>query len=106
MTQPAIPGDGDSHYTDDDAKNILRRAVEIEKEGHVSAARLREIADEAQISPEAMNRALAEAAAEKQLTLGQNAQHGRPLPEAPPSFPPTQLSKMGWALVMVIVVAA
>jgi hypothetical protein len=90
-----LPGTPDPHYSDDDAKEILRRAVEIEKEGVVTASRLREIAAEAQISPEAMNRAIAEAASAKQ--------HAVPAESAVPG---TYLSKAGWTLVAIIILAA
>src|SRR4051794_39277118 len=92
MTNPE-----ESNYSDDDAQAILRRAIEIEKEGHVSETRLREIAAEAQISPDAVNRALAEIQSVKLAEQQKIAE---------PTFARSYLSKPGWALVFLIVAIA
>jgi hypothetical protein len=55
--QPTSP---DTQFTDDDVKAILRRAAEIDKTGALTETDLREIAKEASISQNAVNRALAE----------------------------------------------
>jgi IS5 family transposase len=95
----ALPPD-DEFYTESDAKNILKRATELERDGVISASRLREIAQEAQISPEAMNRALKEAVEEKRLT----EQKQEMMPEPESRFARSHLSLEGWVLVASVVV--
>jgi hypothetical protein len=89
---------GEANYSDDDAQAILRRAIEIEKQGNISETRLREIAAEAQISPEAVDRALAEIEANRIAEAERSS--------IEPVFPRSYLSKPGWALVFLIVAIA
>ena len=77
---------GDRHYSDEGAREILRRATEIEKDGHVSETRLREIAQEAAIHPDAINMALAEAAADKPAVQQTNVVSTPAVPDARPRW--------------------
>ncbi|MEO5510819.1 MAG: hypothetical protein ABIV28_02395 [Longimicrobiales bacterium] len=58
----------EEEFTDEDARAILKRAAEIEQQGLVTAADLRDIAGEASISQAALNRALAEVKAERRVS--------------------------------------
>lgn len=95
MTEPPSP---EEVFSDDAARDILRRAVEIEKDGQMSETRLREIAGEADINADAMNRAIAEAQAARQ-TAQQNSGEMQPMQQS-------YLSWQGWALVAAIVLFA
>ena len=65
MTESRPPGL--DHFSEADARRILKRASELEKQGVVTATDLREIAAGASISQAALDKAMAEMAQEKRL---------------------------------------
>ena len=100
MTEPRP--DSLEHFSDDDARAILKRAAEIEKRGLVSETDLREIAGQASISQAAINRALAEAQEEKRLAFQMPRDPAVDLPFYRQRIP---LRTLGWGIAAAWLVA-